>query len=51
VYLYGHKAGTGEHAYTKLSSETVDGNSLKGNGDVVSWKTSSGTPGSADLGS
>ena len=46
--LYGHKAGTGQHAYTKLSTEQVK--DMKRDGDVVSWVTTSGTPGSADLG-
>jgi hypothetical protein len=46
--LYGHKAGTGKHAYTKLSAETVK--DVKRKGDVVSWTTDSGNRGSADLG-
>lgn len=46
--LYGHKAGTGQRAYTKLSPEQVK--DMKRDGDVVSWTTLSGNPGSANLG-
>src|SRR4051794_34929196 len=50
--LYGHKAGTGKHAYTKLSAETVKGN-VKRKGDIVyvSCNPTTDRPGTPPTGS
>jgi hypothetical protein len=55
-FVAGHKAGTGKHAYTKLTAgHPTTAHSLTRKGDVVSWRiyeesTASWSKGSADLG-
>ena len=55
-FVAGHKAGTGKHAYTKLTpAHPRTAHHLTRKGDIVSWRiyeesTSSWSTGSADLG-
>lgn len=50
-FVVGHKAGTGKHAYTKLTAGgPPEATSLTRKGDVVSWTIYGGIKGSADLG-